>query len=109
MTDLGQTLEGHCVTPCGPGSFQGHRLSQSASHLTYHTPIAYITYHSTTSLLSHIMHHASHHTSCMGASRCLSSPTQCHPLYNFIVKISIENPDCAPLCTAECAELPGKP
>ena len=48
-----------------------HRVSQSASHLTNHTPIACITYHSTTLLLSHITHHASHHTSCMGATRCL--------------------------------------
>jgi hypothetical protein len=49
-----------------------------------------ITYHSTTLLLSHITHHASHHTSCMGATGCLSSATQCHRSYNFISKISIE-------------------
>ena len=65
-------------------------MSQSASHLTNHTAIACITYHSTTLLLSHITHHASHHTSCMGATGCLSSATQCHRSHNFISKISIE-------------------
>ena len=33
-----------------------HTVSQSAPHLTYHTPIAYIAYHSITLLLSHIAH-----------------------------------------------------
>ena len=84
-----------------------HRVSQSASYLTDHTPIACITYHNTTSLLSHITHHASHHTSCMGATGCLSSATQCHPLYNFIRKISIEIPYRAPLRAVERTELSG--
>ena len=82
-----------------------HRVSQSASHLTNHTPIACITYHSTTLLLSHITHHASHYTSGIGATGCLSTATQCHPSYKFISKISIEIAYRAPLCAVKRAKV----
>ena len=49
---------------CDPGSFQDHmcRVSQSASHIIYHTPIVY---HITTTLRSHItvLHYYYYHTS----------------------------------------------
>ena len=84
---------------------------QITHHITvlhyYYLDITYHTSHIMHDASHHITHPVSHHTSCMGASGCLTCATQCHPLCNFIRKISIEIPYRAPLCGVKRTELPG--